>query len=272
MEKDYIFRLASIEDLDFTDEIEKEALPIIDPYYKKNINIYTNEIEGDLIIVYDEDYPVAMGRYSFHPDGSMWLETVRVRPTYQRKGIGTGIYENYLDVAKDKKIKTIRLYTEGFNDKSMGLTKKMGYSIILKYDYYSLKAEDGKANSNGFVVEKDVDKVMKLIKKNPWTDLICINNVFYEPNRENIKWFVDRDMVYSKGESLMIVGARHNRDSVAYIGYMAGDYEDCIKSAIMMNPNKTISAGISKNDKELGKYFKDFEKRYDLVVSEKILY
>lgn len=268
---EYTFKIADEKDLEFTDEIEKEALPIIDPYYKKNISIFKEEIEGDLIVAYDEDYPIGMGRFSYHPDGSMWLETVRVRPDYQRKKIGTGIYEKYLQIAKDNNIKTIRLYTEGFNEKSMNLTNKMGFSIILKYDYFSLKAPEGQKDLNGFLVAKDLDKVMDFIEKNPWTDLMCINNVFYETNRQNIKWFIDRDMVYTKGDSLMLVGARHNRNSIAYIGYMAGDYKDCIKSAILMNPGKTISAGISKNDPELVKYFEDFEQKYDLVVSEKIL-
>ncbi len=271
MENKYTYKIATRDDLAFTDEIEKEALPIIDPYYRNNIDIYDGEIEGDLIMVYEDDYPVGMGRYSFHPDKTMWLETVRVRPDYQRKGIGKGIYENYLKAAIDKGVKTIRLYTEGFNEKSMGLTKKMGYAIIKKYDYYSLKVEDGQVDNMGFVLEKDLDKVMEFINANPWTDMICINNVFYEVNPENIQWFIDRDMVYVNDNSLMILGARHNRKSVNYIGYMGGDYEECVKAAVSMSKGKTLSIGISKDNANLGKYFSVFEKRYDLVVSEKIL-
>ncbi|MDO5028576.1 MAG: GNAT family N-acetyltransferase [Bacillota bacterium] len=271
MDKEYIYRIAVEEDLKYTDEIEKQALPIIDPYYKNNIHIYKGEIDGDLIMVYDDSYPVGMGRYSFHPDGTMWLETVRVRPDYQGKHIGTGIYERYMEAAKENKVKIIRLYTEGFNEKSMGLTKKMGYKIIQKYDYYSIKAPEGQADSLGFEVEKDLDKIMDIMTKNPWTDMICINNVFYDVNRENMEWFMKRDMFYSKGDALLLVGARHNRDSVAYIGYMSGNYEECIEAAIKMNPGKTVSAGISKNNPDLGKYFSDFEKRYDLVVSEQII-
>lgn len=274
MSKEFTYRIATKDDLEFTDEIEKQALPIISPYYKDNYQIFSEEIPGDLIIVFDGDYPVGMGRYSFHPDGSMWLETVRVRPDYQRMGIGTGIYEKYLEVAKEQNIDLVRLYTEGFNDKSMGLTKKMGFQIIQKYDYYSLAAdaegrEADKADTRGFVVEKDLDKVMRIIEAQPWTELICMNNVFYEPSRDNMVWFVERDMFYSKGDSLMLVGARHNRNSVAYLGYMAGDYQSCVEAAISMNPGKTVSAGISKNNPKLGQYFSNFEKRYDLVVSEK---
>lgn len=271
MDKDYIYRIAVEGDLKATDEIEKEALPIIDPYYRKNIHIFKGEIDGDLIMVYDGCYPVGMGRYSFHPDGTMWLETVRVRPAYQGKHIGTGIYERYMEAAKENKAKVIRLYTEGFNEKSMGLTKKMGYKIIQKYDYYSTKAPEGEPDTKGFEVEKDLDKIMATIEENPWTDMICVNNVFYEPNRANMKWFMNRGMFYSKGDNLMLVGARHNRDSVAYIGYMAGDYRECIEAALAMNPGKTVSAGISKNNSDLGKYFSDFEKKYDLVVSEQII-
>lgn len=267
--KSYIYKIAEEKDLEFTDEIEKEALPIIDPYYKNNIDIFNNEIEGELIIVYDENYPVGMGRYSFHPDGTMWLETVRVRPDYQRKGIGKGIYENYLKVAKENNIKTIRLYTEAFNEKSLGLTKQMGYDVIQKYDYYSFKNENSEKDNMGFDLEKDLDKVMKKLEENPWTDFICINNVFYEPNLENIKWFMEKDMIYSKGDNLLIQGARHNRKVQSFIGYVSGDIKECIYAAIKMNPGKTISAGISKNNNDLKSYFSEFEKRYDLVVSEK---
>lgn len=272
--KKFTYRIATKDDLQFTDEIEKQALPIINPYYRENYQIFTEEIPGDLIIAFDDDYPVGMGRYSFHPDGSMWLETVRVRPDYQRMGIGTGIYEKYLEVAKEQDIDLVRLYTEGFNEKSMALTTKMGFKIIQKYDYYSLAAdaegrEADKADTHGFVVEKDLDKVMGVIETQPWIDLICMNNVFYEPSRANMAWFVERGMFYRDGDSLMLVGARHNRDSVAYIGYMAGDYQACVEAAISMNPGKTVSAGISKNNPNLGQYFSNFEKRYDLVVSEK---
>lgn len=271
MKDDFIYKIAQKTDLEFTDEIEKQALPIIDPYYKNNIDIFTNEIEGDLIIVYDKDYPVGMGRYSFHPDGTMWLETVRVRPDYQRRGIGQGIYENYLKKAQENNIKTIRLYTEGFNEKSMALTKKMGYKIVYKYDYFSLNCQN-KKESTDFKTIKDINKIMKIIEKNPWQDLICINNVFYEQNKENISWFMDRDMVYiDDSYNLMILGARHNRNSVAYIGYMCGDYEKIINASKSLASNKTLSIGISKNETKLQKYFKDFEKRYDLIVSEKKL-
>lgn len=289
MNPNYTIRLAGPKDLAFTDELEKEALPIIDPYYRKNIEIFTEEIPGDLVMVFDGEEALGMGRYSFHPDGTMWLETVRVRPDHQGQGIGTAIYEKYLDVAREKGVKTVRLYTESFNEKSMALTKKMGFSIILRYDYYSKLAQDvSKSSQNvpeesqkvpvesqdvpgdalGFRVEKDLDGVMETLRENPWTDLLCMNNVFYEGNEANIRWFLDRGMVYRKGESLMICGARHNRDSVAYLAYLTGNRAACVQAALAMNHGKTLSAGISKGDPTVGKYFKDFEKRYDLVVSE----
>lgn len=273
MSDKYTYKIATEADLAYTDEIEKEALPIIEPYYRKNIQIFGEEIEGELIIVYDGDYPVGMGRYSLHPDQTMWLETVRVRPSHQRKGIGKGIYERYLEAAQKAGVKTVRLYTEGFNEKSMGLTQKMGYKIIQKYDYYSLKQEPSTAAAkmNGFARVSELDEVMDYIQDHPWTEFLCMNNVFYEVNRANLQWFLDQGMIYRKEDSLMIVGARHNKDSVAYLAYMAGDYAACVEAAVAMNPGKTVSAGISKKNAELGKYFSDFEKRYDLVVSEKNL-
>lgn len=55
------------------------------------------------------------------------------------------------------------------------------------------------------------------------------------------------------------------------LAYLSGDPEACIQAAKAMNPGKTLSAGIPQNDSVLGKYFNEFEKRYDLIVSEKRL-
>ena len=56
----------------------------------KNKEFYFDGIQnqGEMILAIEEELPVGMGQYSVLPDGSGWLEILRVHKDYQRKGAG----------------------------------------------------------------------------------------------------------------------------------------------------------------------------------------
>lgn len=268
MNNKFDIKIAKEADLVFTDEIESEALPSLEPYYKNNFDIFEIEIPGELLMVYHGDYPVAMGRYSIHPDHTMWLETLRVRPDYQRMGIGQMLYNEFFKITGGNGISLIRMYTEDFNTKSQNLASKMGFSRHSTYRYY-ISQDNSTRGSLDLDPCKDIDFVMRTLKENPWPNLLCINNVFYQANIDNIGWMVESGMVFEISGEIIILGARHNKDSHLYIAYMSKPCDDLIKFAQSKATGKTLALATSLDfDNGL---LEDFDRSYDLLVYEKHL-
>ena len=67
--------------------VEEETLPN-SCYLRDNSDYFLNQTKGELTLVLSGDEPVGIGKLSLLPDGSGWLETLRVRPDWQgrRKG------------------------------------------------------------------------------------------------------------------------------------------------------------------------------------------
>jgi len=73
--------------------------------------IFINGLEGDWSVEEVDDEIVACGKYSILPDGSAWLETLRVIPQKQGIGLGKRLYEHWLKLSEVKGVKTMRMYT-----------------------------------------------------------------------------------------------------------------------------------------------------------------
>ena len=70
---------------------------------------------------------VGIANFSVLPDRSAWLETLRVIPEFQGQGVGKRFYERFFEIARQKKIKTMRMYTGLTNHASKGLAERYGF-------------------------------------------------------------------------------------------------------------------------------------------------
>ena len=82
---DFTVKIAGYNDLPEADRVERETMSNV---YLSDAWHYFQSLGGGLVCVYDGDKMIGIGRFSVLPDGSGWLETLRVIPEYQNKGAG----------------------------------------------------------------------------------------------------------------------------------------------------------------------------------------
>lgn len=228
-------RFATLEDLDLMVEIEEAAMPGYDNYMRDASDYFFNECPGEISIAENEDgLAVGIGRYSTLPDGSGWLETLRVHPDWQRMGAGRAIYGDYMKLAKDTNASHAGMFTGKTNVPSRALAELHGFALAGTYenkDY--IPKDETLVIDESFKLIDSLDEVIELFSKSKksWHPHIALNRTFYRHNEENYKWLISKNMVYSDGESLIVYGSRmlHNRGK--FIGLMYGDYRKSTKFA-----------------------------------------
>jgi len=65
------------------------------------------------------------------PTGVAWLEGIRVKPTYRRRGVGTALTNYVLNLARVKGARYAMLMIAEWNNASHGLARKLGFKPIL---------------------------------------------------------------------------------------------------------------------------------------------
>ena len=107
---------------------EEETMPA-GCYLRDNSEYFLDKTDGDLTIVYCGDEPVGVGKFSVLPDGSGWLETLRVRPAWQGKGVGKSLYNKWMKEREAHACPAMRMFTGTANVRSKGLAEKYGLSL-----------------------------------------------------------------------------------------------------------------------------------------------
>lgn len=236
-------RITTIEDLDRLCEIEVSAMPESPPYLRDNADYFYNKAPGEIYGVENEDnLLIGMGRYSRLPDGSGWLETLRVHKDFQRKGAGKLVYEEYFKKAKLENTNIIRMYTESYNIASKTLAESLDFTLAGTYGNMEISLDEKFENVNSFNLVKSIDELNleKMIES--WGKFISLNRTFFELNSKNIQWMISEEMVYKNEENLVILGARMLKKRGLFLAYVAGDLEESIKFAI----NKAIELNSKK--------------------------
>ena len=125
---EFTVKLATYDDRAEAVRVESETLP--NATYLNDAWHYFNSLGGGLVCVYHGDKMIGIGRFSVLPDGTGWLETLRVVPEYQRKGAGKEIYKKWLELAKELKCPSMAMFTGETNAASSGLAELYGLRTI----------------------------------------------------------------------------------------------------------------------------------------------
>lgn len=198
--------------------------------------------KGKLICVYHEDIMVGIGRFTVLGDKSAWLETLRVIPEYQSKGVGKLIYSEYLKLAEKYHCKSIAMFTGIENKASKGLAIKHGLSLSAVHTGYHLNSFD-KANAYDFKNiswQKACEVILPL--KDDFNGYMTSNRTFYQINAENIMQFASEGKVfYSESDgSVIVVGSRFQHSTALHIQFMAENYTKCIEFATNLAKSKSV--------------------------------
>lgn len=221
-------------------EIERSAIPAPSgQYLYENRHFFFDGIQnrGEMVLCCDEqDYPVGMGQYSVLPDGSGWLETLRVEKQFQSQGAGKAIYRRYMELAEETRAPSLAMFTGRKNLASKGLAEKYGFRLAAALNQFDLDlAAVTPAIVPGFHLVSDeeeaVELLTKAVEKDPWGPFMGLNRTFLHYGEPLYRYLHREGMVYTDGESVVVLGARMLRHRGLNVGYMAGDYGKCLAFA-----------------------------------------
>ena len=221
-------------------EIERSAIPAPSgQYLYENRHFFFDGIQnrGGMVLCCDEqDYPVGMGQYSVLPDGSGWLETLRVEKQFQSQGAGKAIYRRYMELAEETGAPSLAMFTGRKNLASKGLAEKYGFRLAAALNQFDLDL----AAVTPVIVprfhlipdeEEAVELLTKAVEKDPWGPFMGLNRTFLHYGEPLYRYLHREGMVYTDGESVVVLGARMLRHRGLNVGYMAGDYGKCLAFA-----------------------------------------
>ncbi|MBQ4342480.1 MAG: GNAT family N-acetyltransferase [Erysipelotrichaceae bacterium] len=235
-------RKATLNDLNRMLEIEESAISGYG-YLFENKEFYFDGIQnqGEMILAIEDELPVGMGQYSVLPDGSGWLEILRVHKDYQRKGAGRSIYQRYHELAKSTKAPSMAMFTGRRNIASKTLAELNGLQLKETHLEYSLDLSQSEGLMHDFKQIKNPDQLFNIFQKHPWGTFMGINRTFFHFNLPVCHWLCEKEMAYSDGENVVVLGARMLKHRGWYIGYIHGDIRKCIEFCIARTKKEHLS-------------------------------
>ena len=256
-------RRAGMADMDAMLRIEESATPGYG-YLYENRHFYFDGVEnrGEMVLAELDGVPVGMGQYSVLPDGSGWLEILRVEKAHQRMGAGRAIYRRYLELAQETHAPSVAMFTGWKNVASRGLAEANGFHLAASMAGYDLALDGGCADGevlSRFRVVRDPAEARRMIDPAGWGPFMALNRTFFHYNDALIDYLCGRGMVYSDGGNTVVVGCRMLKHRGYHLGWFGGDPQVCLslaeavtlreglpKLTIMFPPDRTELADVVK--------------------------
>lgn len=214
--------------------VEEETLPK-SCYLRDNSSYFLNETKGELTLVRAGETPVGIGKLSVLPDGSGWLETLRVRPAWQGKGVGKAIYRRWLEEADELGCPAIRMFTGMGNLRSRGLAERFGLSLAGTYIGATAKVQQAPPDMpEGFRPVADFALARVLLESGRWemNDFVVMNNTFFRCGELTWKYLWENGMVFADSQyHFVVIGARMLRERGLHVAMYGGDGKRCLQFA-----------------------------------------
>jgi GNAT superfamily N-acetyltransferase len=232
-----VVRKARQEDRENVIWVESLSTPNL-AYVGDNWNLFTSDEVGEFSVAEADGKLVACGKFSLLPDGSAWLETLRVVPEYQRRGIGKRFYDRFYELARDRKVPAMRMYTGLRNAASKGLAELYGFSLAATYRGASLPSVEGtiKPPEKSFRLVTDPGRATELLMpfNEKWTGFLVMNRTFFSFTPVLCSFLAEKEMVYEEPESgsVITLGARFLPERALNIGVFGGDTDACLGFAL----------------------------------------
>ncbi len=238
----FTVKIADYNDMAAAVAVEKETMG--DYVYLEDAWHYFESLKGGLVCVYDGKKMIGIGRFSVLPDGSGWLETLRVIPSYQRNGAGKEIYKKWFELAKELKCPSMAMFTGVTNVASSKLAEVYGLKTVAYHKGYHLtKLKAGCTHNFKYVNwKRAVDLILPL--RDEYNNYMTFNRTFHHINEANAKAFACEGKVFEdkESDSFIVCGARFQHQAALHIAMMNGNLDKCIDFAI----NYAKSQGIEK--------------------------
>lgn len=251
-------RKAVSEDLKDLLEIEASAIPGY-AYLEeaKDFLLENRGNRGEMVLAEADGVPAGMGRYSVLPDGSGWLETLRVKKEYQHMGIGSAIYRRYLELAAETEAPSVAMFTGRRNIASRSLAEKNGFAIAADYTGFEAAPEQTD-DVLPFHLITDPAEVRERIEpwRADWGPYLCFNRTFMKFSDDLYRWLAEKNFVWGTDEeTTLVLGARMLEHRGLHIGFMCGD----LSAALAFARNETAKRNLPSLQLMFRKGYADME-------------
>ena len=224
-------------------DADREALFIVEAKSTPNLrylpqvyDLFLNGKRGAFLAAEADGELAGCAKLTALPDGSAWLETLRVIPERQGLGVGKRLYEEFFNVARVQGIRTMRMYTGLSNVVSKGLAERFGFELEETFLGYSLpvyERETEKETSTWQpVTNPDRAQEIVLANRESWHNFLVMNRTFYRLSAPLCVDLSARQQIFADAlGNVAVLGARFMPEQALHIGHFAGDARVCLAFA-----------------------------------------
>lgn len=228
-------RVAQKEDLPALAEIERKSISG-NLYLLDCAEEFLDPAMGELVVATEDGIPRGFGHFSIQPDGSGWLECLRVDPEHQKRGCGAQIWKRFIELCAERKVSHVGMYTGLTNYASKVLGERNGLHVDYQNREGNLNASEAPSVSApaGFIPLTDPEMVAGALApyEGGYQGYFCMNRTYHRCNASLYRYLAKEQNVWFNGESVVVLGARFLKDRALHIGMMGGDLDACVRLAI----------------------------------------
>lgn len=217
--------------------VEAKSTPALQ-YLSKVFDTFVSDQLGEFCVAEIDGTVVGCGKFTLMPDGSAWLETLRVIPAYQGLGVGKRLYERFFELAKRSDSTTLRMYTESYNVVSKGLAERFGFQLAGTYRgaWQTCSPAADQPAPPAFQQITDPDQATALLMpfQPRWAGFLVMNRTFFALTPALCGALARQGMVYAEptSHSVITLGARFMPEQALHIGVFGGDVSACLAFAM----------------------------------------
>lgn len=208
-------------------EVEKKSTPGL-TYLPAVFDQFVSDEQGEFSVAESEGRLVGCGKFTRLPDGTAWLETLRVVPERQGQGIGKRFYQRFLEIARRQSITTLRMYTGVGNRASKGLAEQFGFSVAATFQGQKRPCQPDllQPAPAAFEPVNDPDLAGNLLDRYQpaWAGFLVLNRTFYALTPILAAHLAGQGMLYHDplSRTTIILGARFMPWQTLHIGVLGG--------------------------------------------------
>ena len=230
------------------------------------------EKDGHLLILEKDNNAIGMCHgVTYQNENMIWLEGIRVKQGHRKKGYATNLIRHFEKIAKNSGISHLNMLIESENTSSLNLVKKLNYSIISVWNYYSISSKKTNCDKIKFEPIKISDLIdfanIRFVESWRWIPLIESNF-----DSLNLQGYILCLKKHGKVESLGIISESESFDDTMILTIVFG-ISDQINQIISYTQNLAVEKKYSKI-RELAKeelVIAHAGKKYPFSLVEKIL-
>lgn len=231
-----VIRKARIEDKARIMQIEASATPNL-RYLHVMFEHWVHDQLGELSVAVMDGILVGVAKFTILPDGSAWLEALRVSSEAQGQGVGKRFYQRFFELAQERQVSTMRMYTGVRNATSKGLAERFGFRLAATYRgaSYDIMPARGQGDIHRFEQVTEIAHAQDLVLplRAEWTGFMVMNRTFNAVSPALCTSWVNEGKVFydETSQSVLALGARFQADQALHIACLCGDFVKCLAFA-----------------------------------------